>query len=301
MKKVMIATDGSEYSRHAAEFLARLPHAQKLEIAVASVVNTPRVYTDGTQVQWLNEYVGELRKQAVQGFQEIEQIFEGADVQLRHEVVQGPVGPTLVDLAKQLDVDLVAMGARGHSNIERILLGSISDYVATHAHCSVLVVRPSAGDDDQDLRIAFGYEDTGPAEAAAEELREIQWGAQSHLHVVGVNQPIRGFGGERDLDVGQHTEINAAVCHAASELKDACAHIRTHVVDHRHVGEGLIEFAEDQACDLLVVGETERSAVGRLLMGSVSRYVLRHAPCSVWITRNRTLTDDSQRTQESIT
>lgn len=295
MKKIMIATDGSEYSQHAAEFLARLPHAEELEMTVASVVNTPRVYTNGSQAQWLSDYVGELKHQASEGFEQIQQIFAGANVHLHHEVIQGPVGPTLVDLAKQVEADLVVMGARGHSNVERILLGSISDFVATHAHCSVLVVRPAVGDGDQVQRILLGYEDSGPAEAAVEEIREIQWGPQSELHVVSVVPPLRGFVGESDVDAQRQTDAQAAVCHAASELKETCGHIRTHVVDHRHVGEGLVNFAEDQACDLVVVGETERSVLGRLLMGSVSRYVLRHAPCSVWITRRGTTADTGQR------
>jgi universal stress protein E len=40
--------------------------------------------------------------------------------------------------------DLVVVGSRGLSSVARVLLGSVSEYVATHAHCSVLVVRPGA-------------------------------------------------------------------------------------------------------------------------------------------------------------
>jgi universal stress protein E len=40
--------------------------------------------------------------------------------------------------------DLVVVGSRGLSGVARVLLGSVSEYVATHARCSVLVVRPGA-------------------------------------------------------------------------------------------------------------------------------------------------------------
>jgi len=52
------------------------------------------------------------------------------------------------------------------------------------------------------------------------------------------------------------------------------------------VGEGLINFVEENGSDLMVVGETPHNALGRIVLGSVSRFALRHAPCSVWISRD---------------
>ncbi|MFN9434459.1 MAG: universal stress protein [Planctomycetota bacterium] len=51
----------------------------------------------------------------------------------------------------------------------------------------------------------------------------------------------------------------------------------------RHVGHGLVDFATVSRSSLIVVGDKGRSAISRFLIGSVSRFVLHHAPCSVLV------------------
>ncbi|MCL6634204.1 MAG: universal stress protein [Peptococcaceae bacterium] len=52
-----------------------------------------------------------------------------------------------------------------------------------------------------------------------------------------------------------------------------------------HVGEALVRYAGDAGADLIVMGSHGRSAVGRLLLGSVSNYVVKHARCPVLIVK----------------
>lgn len=54
---------------------------------------------------------------------------------------------------------------------------------------------------------------------------------------------------------------------------------------HGHVGETLVKYAGGAGVDLIVMGSHGRSAVGRLLLGSVSNYVVKHAKCPVLIVR----------------
>jgi nucleotide-binding universal stress UspA family protein len=50
-------------------------------------------------------------------------------------------------------------------------------------------------------------------------------------------------------------------------------------------GESIVDVAEAEAADLIVVGTHDRGAVGRLLLGSVSDHVVRHARCPVMVVR----------------
>ena len=50
-------------------------------------------------------------------------------------------------------------------------------------------------------------------------------------------------------------------------------------------GDGVIEAAEAEGADLIVVGSRGRGSVGRLLLGSISSYVVAHARCPVLVLR----------------
>lgn len=59
----------------------------------------------------------------------------------RFEIVAGHPANQIVYRAEQNGVDLIVVGHRGRSFFERLLVGSVSKQVLTHAHCPVLVVR----------------------------------------------------------------------------------------------------------------------------------------------------------------
>ena len=52
-------------------------------------------------------------------------------------------------------------------------------------------------------------------------------------------------------------------------------------------GESVVEAAASEQVDLVVVGSHGRGSMGRLLIGSVSDHVVRHAPCPVLVVRTR--------------
>lgn len=71
---------------------------------------------------------------------------------------------------------------------------------------------------------------------------------------------------------------------AAVEAKQRVALFNSKML-HGHTGETLVKYANDNEVDLIVMGSHGRSAVGRLLLGSVSSYVVKHAKCPVLIVR----------------
>jgi nucleotide-binding universal stress UspA family protein len=289
LKKIILAVDGSTYSERAARFVSRLPHQGPLEIVVLSVAEVPSAKPVGPTGDWIAELLERAKLAAIEHFKTIEQMFQGADVTIRHQLREGHLGETIVAEAGNEQADLVVVGARGRSQVSRILLGSTSDYVSTHADCSVLVFRPTDFSKPTDqYRIAIGYEDAGPAEAAIDEFGDFLWGRDVEVDVVSVASYLYGFFTEFENDPLSVKHMTTALEKATAKVRKAAPNAKPHLIESEHIGEGLVKYAEERQCDLIVMGEAPRGIVGRTLLGSVSRYVLRHAPCSVWITRNRT-------------
>jgi nucleotide-binding universal stress UspA family protein len=53
----------------------------------------------------------------------------------------GRAAEEIVNLAKDLEADLIVIGSRGHGVLRRMIEGSISEHVVRHAHCPVMTVR----------------------------------------------------------------------------------------------------------------------------------------------------------------
>ena len=288
MKKILLAVDGSNHSQEAAWFLSHLAHNDQLDIVVLTVLPAALLRRGIGNANPIDELEEETFR-ANQAYMGTASLFEGANVRIRHLVRVGHAGETIVDVAKNLQSELIVVGAIGHSMLHRMLLGSTSDYVATHAECSVLVVRSTGlRDSGKQMRVVLGYEDTGPAQAALEEFSDFRWGAQADVDVV----TMLAYGLEFSAAEPIHTDVerelaSTSMDKACEQLRNVAPSVKGHLRANNHVGEGLVNFVESHHCDLLVVGETNRDNLGRVLMGSVSRYVLRHAPCSVWVTRNR--------------
>jgi nucleotide-binding universal stress UspA family protein len=64
------------------------------------------------------------------------------DIEITSRLVQGHPAPLLVEASK--GADLLVVGSRGHGEFVGMLIGSVSEYCATNAHCPVLVHRAVA-------------------------------------------------------------------------------------------------------------------------------------------------------------
>lgn len=63
----------------------------------------------------------------------------GSLAKSQRSLVQGSPAHVLVDAS--VGAELLVVGSRGHGGFAGLLLGSVSEYVITHAHCPVLVIR----------------------------------------------------------------------------------------------------------------------------------------------------------------
>lgn len=291
MKKILLTIDGSNASLDAARFLVRLGFRQTVEIDVVTVIFEPPSQKGFLVDGWSKGWLKRKHDQATRTFEEVRAIFRDSDAELCHLIRNGHPGETIVKLANELQPDLVVVGAKGHSAVARILLGSTSDYVATHVLGSVLVVRPNEGSGHRrHLRVAIGCEPSPPAEMAFEEFTHLGWSIDNDVQVVSVTD--RSSVDESSVDEAAKEYLERIKDRLVEDSRSA----RARVIHSDHIGDGLVDYIESNQVDLIVVGETSRGGFERLLLGSTTRFVLRHAPSSVLIARGQSM-DDVQTEQ----
>ncbi len=133
MRKILLAYDGSEPSQRALETVADLARATGAPVTVVSVIprHQGRIASDpwdtrDDHTRALAEARSRLRER-------------GIEVALAEPV--GEPAPEIERIAEEGGYDTVVVGSRGLNGLERFLVGSVSEHVATHAHATVVVVR----------------------------------------------------------------------------------------------------------------------------------------------------------------
>ena len=143
--KILLAVDDSSYSRHASRTLVAQFRPQNTEVRVLSVVEPISVYISADAFPHFTPQVEAIeqdrRKQATDLVNRVAKQAEEAGFSASRAVDFGDPKTKIIENASSWGADLIVMGSHGWKGINRFLLGSVSEAVARHAHCSVEIVR----------------------------------------------------------------------------------------------------------------------------------------------------------------
>lgn len=148
--KILLPVDGSDCSNAAVNEVANRPWPVGSEVRVLSAVELPFVPTTET---WAlpDSYYSQLeeagreqaRKAIDSAVEKLRSSAAGRDVALEitTQIVDGSARDVILSEAEKWRADLIVLGSHGRRGLQRFLLGSVSNAVATHAPCSVEIVR----------------------------------------------------------------------------------------------------------------------------------------------------------------
>ena len=142
--QILLAVDGSDESKMAAQAATELSRETGSEVHVVYVLPTP------AQLIGHHLYSDEIRESLIGGAERDAETFlkeqaekvssdggKVADTHLR----SGDPDKEILRAAEALGAGLIVMGSRGLGAVSRMLIGSVSESVVRHAHCPVFVVR----------------------------------------------------------------------------------------------------------------------------------------------------------------
>ncbi len=140
MKKILIPTDGSDYSVRAAEYGLSLAKMLGAEIIAVYVIDTV-VLDQVVRVTQREDVERELKQDGQRYVNYILGSAEKEGVRASSFIARGRPFEQIVHIAKSLGIDLIVMGTYGRRGAERILIGSVAERVIEYSTCPVLVVK----------------------------------------------------------------------------------------------------------------------------------------------------------------
>lgn len=145
--RILVAVDGSPFSDAALEEVSRRPWPAGAKMRVltafeAPLAATPDIWSLPSDYFAQVEQSVRLRAESVMERAVAKLISAlGPDIEVKGECVTGAAKRVIIDEAEKWKADLIVVGSHGYPAWERLLLGSVSQAVVSHAKCSVEVVR----------------------------------------------------------------------------------------------------------------------------------------------------------------
>lgn len=145
--KILIAIDESEFSQAALRSVLARPWIAGTEAKVLNVVEPPSLLMGREMGGYDPEFEAvwkALREQAKDLVEKAADKLRAAKFTVSTELVEGDPKSQIIDAANEWHADMIIMGSHGWSGLTRFLMGSVSESVVRHAHCSVEIIRNAA-------------------------------------------------------------------------------------------------------------------------------------------------------------
>jgi len=294
--RILVATDGSDPAAIGIELARDVATMSRGELRIVAVVPpTSELFGGAWPAEMIIDPEPLERAVCQQLEQRLREEVAGCPADLRPSSVlrRGRPATEIVSEATDWRADLIVVGSRGHGGLSSILLGSVSEEVIDHASVPVLVARRP-----QMRRLIVAIDGSLAADEAVDFLARDRTFAGLEATIVQVAPPMwpwwlgvsTGDTDSLELIMGMNEtsrrESQAAAARAANLLVDAglTANRRDRAGD---AAEELVRVSTELDADTIVIGSRGRTGLRRLVLGSVARQVVRHAPASVLVVHPR--------------
>jgi nucleotide-binding universal stress UspA family protein len=137
---IVVGTDGSEPAELAVREAIGIAARDGAELHIVTAFQDPAIFREridsGATTFNINlQEVGD--SVAARAVHEA----EAAGVKVTSHAHEGHPAEAILDTASEQNADLIVVGSRGLSGVQRFLLGSVSQKVSEHAACNVMIVR----------------------------------------------------------------------------------------------------------------------------------------------------------------
>lgn len=289
LKKILVPLDGSELAEKALAPVVALAEAFLAEIVLLRVVVPLSIKLDPDLYQRIIDGGQKEAKRYLSGIQ-LRSLFSRVSVE--GETMVGKAANSILDYGQENEIDLIVISSHGRSGISRWVYGSVADKVLHQAACSLVIIHPQV---ETELfahkRILVLLDGSLQAERALGPALELAHEVAAEIVLLRVTEmppilkePVEGWPGVESVMKMAEQEARIYLWRVQESLINGRVQINTQVTTGP-VAESIIDMANEQQADLIVMASHGRSGVDRWVFGSVTEKTLRGAHCATLVIR----------------
>lgn len=291
--KILLATDGSEYSEEAARSLLCMDLTVDDEIMLVHVVSwIPFQYDEESYYNTLKQIRQDVAPRIIDAALE-----ELAPLKARIStaIIDGAPERYIVDTAEAGDMDLIVLGARGIKGLKSMLIGSVTKSVVLDSAKPVLVIKPGFCGNPGRKKVLFAADGSDFSAAAARFLASLPLSGDTEItlmhviwsdfadipdrFVIEVNDRIKDMLAETRAEEFRESDRILEETKGFLGQRFRKLTLVSRVGDPSHE---ILRTAGEMHADMIVVGCRGLKGMASM-MGSVSRNILTHSDSSVLI------------------
>lgn len=282
--RILLPTDGSDHAIRAARHGLWLADAFDADVEVVTVVDTQRIAGPFDAGGLDDSYFEQLEADRREYLDEVAALAPTTE-SVEQTILRGRPADRILDRAAETDADLIAMGTRGRSGLERYLVGSVAEGVLRQSPIPVFTAQATDHGES-----TFVYSDVLVPTDGSETAR----GAIEHA--IGVAAETNGLvhglsafdasaveeavGPGTDLEACLGQEFESAAETVAERAREAGLEA-SHAVREDRPRDAIDAYATEHDVDLIVMGTHGRSGLERMLVGSTTEWLLRNSDVPV--------------------
>lgn len=279
-RKILVAIDGSISSMHALRESFKFAEAEKCWMTVVSVIPP---YLGDLDTTGVGNVIATMRKPCEDALAEAVRLAGEAKIMIRTTCEEGEAHERIIDLSDAENYDLIVTGRKGQHRLERAFVGSVTARIIGYSHRDVLVVPNDAGIGWK--KILFATDGSKYSEAAATKAIDFAKSYGGELIIMSVvDVPVEFYGESPEAWDKLVVKARVYTDRAKQRAEAAGVNVQTYVRE-AETWQAIIDMANEQKADTIIMGSHGRTGLKRLLMGSVTEKVIGHAPCPVLVVK----------------
>lgn len=299
IERVLFPTDFSEPAEAALPYAVRLARAfgAELHLFHATVLHDyhPLQGEGFPETESLMEILSERSRDLLGKLKEN----ESSSLVVKEAERRGTApAPLILDYAAEWNMDLIVMATHGRRGLSHMWLGSVAEEVVRRASCPVLTVRTGAHEREltETGRILVPIDFSDATEQTLQCARTFSTLLDAELHLLHViEQPIQPvfYEAYTELVPATNEELARTARTELNKLQETMGLEKTtaHVTGGFPATE-VLDFAEREEIDLIIMGSQGLTGLAHLLLGSVAERVVRRAPCPVLVVKKEEEAED---------